>query len=126
MRVRAPAGRTRLSAAACAILAALAAGPAAGGQDAPPVLEHRDAEELLGGSVFSMDGTEVGEVSSVALKPDGTVSEIRITVGRLLGVGEKVVIVPPGTYMLVRGAIILELSPSQVRQLPSAAPGAPG
>jgi hypothetical protein len=95
---------------------------AAGGQtfaQSPPAQESI-AEELMGASVFAADGTEVGEVSAVLLGAAGDISEIRIVTPSPLGIGERTVILPRGSYMVLRGAVVVDLSAAEVDALPSA------
>jgi hypothetical protein len=87
---------------------------------ANPLLEEADARELIGGLVLSKDGDEVGQIAAVSLKPDGEISEVRITTSASLGFGERTVIVPPGRYMALRGTLILELSFAEMQQLAKA------
>jgi hypothetical protein len=77
---------------ACHVLLVLAASTAMLAQapmveEQAPMLEETDAAELIGGTVQSAEGLEVGQVCSVALKPDGEVTEIRMTTEQALGMG---------------------------------------
>jgi ribosomal 30S subunit maturation factor RimM len=68
------------------------------------------ALELIGARVFAADGADVGEVSAVTIGPDGQVAEVRMTTDRALGFGERVVVLPRGTFMALRGAVVLDRS----------------
>jgi hypothetical protein len=102
----------------CLLALTLMATSEAPAQSLNPRLGEEDASELIGGPVLSADGEEVGEVAAVTLEPDGEVSEIRIATGALLGLGEVTVVLPQGSYITLRGALVLRLSAAQVRQLP--------
>lgn len=78
------------------------------------------ARELIGATVYSADGTEVGEVASVLLGPAGDIDEIRMSAATSLGLGPRVVVLPTGSYMVLQAAVVLDLSQSEVDALPSA------
>ena len=82
------------------------------------MLEEADAAELIGGTVQSEEGIEVGEVSAVTMNKDGEVTEIRMIMERSLGIGEKTVVLPQNAYLVMRGAVILRLPLETIRQLP--------
>jgi hypothetical protein len=82
-------------------------------------------EELVGASVFAADGGEVGEVASISIHSDGQIKEIRMTTPSPMGIGTRVVILPRGSYMLLRGAVVVDLSRAEVDALPTATAGAP-
>jgi hypothetical protein len=42
-----------------------------------------------------------------------------------LGLGERVVVLPRGSYIIVRGAVVLAMSPEEVDALPSASNDSP-
>jgi hypothetical protein len=85
----------------------------------PPMLEESDAAELVGAPVQSAEGFGVGEVSAVTLRGDGEVTEIRMTMEQALGMGERIVVLPPNTYLVLRGTVILQLPLDEIRQLPT-------
>jgi len=80
-----------------------------------------EAAELIGGVVFSSEGTEVGEVSAVTVGQDGQFAEIRMTTARPLGLGQRIVVIGRGRFMALRGAVVLDLSAEEVDALPSPA-----
>ena len=92
----------------------------------PLTLEDSDAAELIGGAVQSTEGIEVGEVASVTMNSEGEVTEIRITVERWLGMGEKTFILPRDTYIALRGTIVVKLPLEDIRQLSSVEESARG
>src|SRR4026208_678968 len=97
----------------------LALGAASGALAQPPMLDEVDAADLIGGTVQSAVGIEVGEVCAITLKQDGEVTEVRMTTERMLGVGERTVILPKDSYIVLRGTIVLHLSLEEIRQLPA-------
>jgi hypothetical protein len=85
-------------------------------QPAPP-----DAlvAELIGATVFSAEGNEVGEVAAVAIGADGQISEMRITTASPLGLGTRTVILPHRSFITLQGAVVVELSHEEVDALPT-------
>jgi hypothetical protein len=101
------------------IILVLALGAASGALAQPPMLDEVDAADLIGGTVQSAEGIEVGEVCAITLKQDGEVTEVRMTTERTLGVGERTVIPPKDSYIVLRGTIVLHLSLEEIRRLPA-------
>jgi hypothetical protein len=83
------------------IILVLALGAASGALAQPPMLDEVDAADLIGGTVQSAEGIEVGEVCAITLKQDGEVTEVRMTTERTLGVGERTVILPKDSYTAI-------------------------
>jgi hypothetical protein len=75
---------------------------------------------LVGGPVFSADGIEVGELVDLSMTNDGRVNAIRITTAAMLRLGSRVVEVPDGTFMILRGAVVLDLPAESIEALPNA------
>jgi hypothetical protein len=80
------------------------------------------AAELIGGPVFSADGIEVGELVDLSMTDDGRVSVIRIMTAARLGLGSRVVEIPDGTFMTLRGAVVLDFPAECIEALPNALP----
>jgi sporulation protein YlmC with PRC-barrel domain len=76
------------------------------------------AEELIGASVYSAEGSEVGTVAAVTVGQDGHINEIRFTTSSRLGLGERTVTVRQDSFIALRGAIVLDLSAEEVDALP--------
>ena len=106
---------------AVAILLGSAGPPAALAQDR--VFAPSDPTELIGAKVFTANGSEVGEVAAVLIGAGDEITEMRMTTGSPLGVGPRTVVLPLGDITLLRGAVVLHLSPSEVDMLPSAPEG---
>lgn len=79
------------------------------------------AATLVGTTVFSAEGTEVGTMSAVTVGEDGQITEIRVTTPLPLGLGERTVTIRQGSFMVLRGAVVLDLSAEEVDALPSPA-----
>ena len=75
------------------------------------------AAELIGASAFAKEGTEVGEVSAVTVGGDGQIKEVRVTAALPLGLGERTVVVERGSFITLRGAVILKLSAQEFEAL---------
>jgi hypothetical protein len=75
---------------------------------------------LKGVSVFSADGKDVGQVVEAVRGPDGKIQSVQIQIGRLLGIGDKVVSIDAGNLQEMRDRIALKLNADQVRTQPEA------
>lgn len=76
------------------------------------------AAELIGKPVHSSDGVEVGTVSDLSFDDEGRPDRLRIETSRHLGFGSRTVEVPPGAFMTLRGAVVLDLPADGVDVLP--------
>ena len=76
------------------------------------------AAEIIGAPVSDPMGTEVGEVANVSFDEDGQPDRLRVRISAPLGFGQRTVEISRGTYMLLRGRVILELSADDLRALP--------
>jgi sporulation protein YlmC with PRC-barrel domain len=74
-------------------------------------------KELIGAPVYASDGHEVGEVVDASLNGDGQVDAIRFKTGILLGLGERVLALPKGNFMVLRGAVVLDVPAEVVETL---------
>jgi sporulation protein YlmC with PRC-barrel domain len=70
--------------------------------------------------VTSSDGQDVGRVVAVQRGPNGQVEAVQIQVGRLLGIGDKVVTINADQLQRLGDRIKLQLSADQLRGLPEA------
>ena len=75
---------------------------------------------LKGVSVFSSDGKDVGQVVEAMRGPDGKIQSVQIQIGRLLGIGDKVVSIDAGNLQEIGDRIRLKLNADQVRTQPEA------
>jgi len=67
------------------------------------------AAELIGAPVFAKDGTEVGEVTDILFDDELQPDKLRMTMGAMLGLGTRIVQIPKGSFMPVRGAVFLDV-----------------
>jgi len=74
---------------------------------------------LMGMSVYSSDNKNLGQIVEVVRGPNGEVGSIQVDIGRMLGLGTKVVTIPADKLQQVPGVKAL-LSDSEVRSLPEA------
>lgn len=74
--------------------------------------------KLTGAPVFAWDGSEVGEVLDVLFDDEGQPLRLRMKGAANLGLGERTIEVAKGTFILLRGAAVLELPAEAVEALP--------
>lgn len=67
------------------------------------------AAELMGAPVFAGDGAEVGKVADISFDDEGQPSRLRMTTGAVLGLGTRTLEIPKGSFMTLRGAVVLDL-----------------
>jgi sporulation protein YlmC with PRC-barrel domain len=72
----------------------------------------------VGLSVFSSDGTRVGEVKSIDTGPRGDIVALHIRTGGFLGFGGRIVAIPEGRFIRSGQSIRLDLDSDQVSELP--------
>lgn len=76
--------------------------------------------ELMGARVYAAGGVDVGEVAALTIDENGQVAELRVATNHPLGFGQRVVVLRQGSFMTLRGAIVVDMSPEQFNALPSA------
>jgi len=124
---------TAMSAIAAAISAAPAyaqqtpadpANPPAATQQAPDQSEQPQAGEsgqnadLLGSTVTSADGKDIGTVAKVNQSADGKIQSLNVEMGSMLGIGGKTVEVFPDQYTETENGIELTLTAEAAEALP--------
>src|SRR5947207_12181488 len=67
------------------------------------------AAELIGAPVFAKDGAEVGEVADISFDDELQPDHLRMTTGAVLGLGTRTLEIPRGTFMALRGAVVLDV-----------------
>jgi hypothetical protein len=77
--------------------------------------EHAIAK-LIGASVFARDA----EIGAVSIDENGKIDAIRVRTSSPLGFGERIVEIPASAFSVLRGIVVLELTPEQVNQFPDA------
>jgi sporulation protein YlmC with PRC-barrel domain len=65
--------------------------------------------ELIGAPVLAKDGTEVGQVADISFDDELQPHRLRMTTDAVLGLGVRTLEIPKGTFMPVRGAVILNV-----------------
>ena len=80
----------------------------------PPAKVH----PLIGQSVFSAHGYNLGSVHSVATDADGKVAAIHIKTGSFLGIGGKLVAIPEGKFTRSGVNVRLGMTAEEVSKLP--------
>jgi hypothetical protein len=70
--------------------------------------------------VYSSDDKELGRVIEVMRGPDGKVQSVQIQIGRLLGLGDRVVSIGADKLQELQDRIKLQMNSDQVRSLPEA------
>ena len=65
--------------------------------------------ELIGAPVYAKDGVEVGTVADIALDEELQPQRMRMITDKALGFGTRILDVPKGAFMPVRGAVILHV-----------------
>jgi hypothetical protein len=75
---------------------------------------------LRGRPVVSADGKELGQVVEVNKTPDGKIQSIEIHIGRLLGLGDKVVTISADKFEQLADQIKLRLRGDEVSSMPDA------
>ncbi len=73
---------------------------------------------LKGVTVFSADDKEVGRVIEAVRGPDGKIQSVQIQVGRLLGIGDKVVNISVDRLQELGERIKLKMGADELRALP--------
>jgi hypothetical protein len=93
------------------------------------VIDDRDAEGILGKSVYSTANEDMGRVVDVIVKRTGEVRAAVIDFGGFLGVGSRTIAVDWSALRFPKNGpmdhIILELTRDQVRLAPEYKPGEP-
>ncbi len=78
------------------------------------------APSLRGMPVFSSDGKNLGQIVQVERGPDGKIQSVQIQIGRMLGLGEKVITIDGSKLEQLADRIRLMMNSDQVRGLPEA------
>ena len=93
-------------------LVALFLGAATVHAEPPSKVDLETAEmtgELIGAPVYAKDGIEVGEVADIAFDEELQPQRLRMATGKALGLGVRILDVPKGAFMPMRGAVILDV-----------------
>lgn len=93
-------------------------GPSPQRPHAAPPSEAPAGHDLVGLSVFSSDGSKVGDVRSVNTGPSGNIAALHVRTGGFLGFGGRIVAIPEGSFAKKGPDIRLTLTAEQVSSLP--------
>jgi hypothetical protein len=77
---------------------------------------------LIGIAAYSVDGQEVGTVSAVTVESSGEIREIRLTTPSPMGLGERTVTISQGGFVVLDGAVVLDLLAVEINALPASRP----
>ena len=99
--------------ATCLLLAVAMALPVAA------VAEQPDRSRLIGTTMYSSDGAEVGTIADIRLDEGGRLSAVRIDAAARLGFGTRKVEIPGRAVTIVRGVAVLAVPKEAVELLPS-------
>jgi len=77
--------------------------------------------EVIGAPVSDPYGARIGEVIDLSFDEEGQPNTLRINTDAVLGFGERTVEVPKGAFMLLRGAVVIDLPADAVQSLPEIA-----
>ena len=97
--------------------------PAAPAAQRPAV--QVDANSIVGSTVRSSDGRDIGKVSRLMVDPsDGRVTTVIMTIGGTLGVGGETVSIPWGSVRVGQDGrnLVLTVDQQIIEQAPSASP----
>ena len=82
------------------------------------VFTEAQANAWIKKAVFSSDGKNVGEVTSLKRDASGKVAELQAGIGGFLGMGETQVRLMPAQFKLENDRVVLSLTTEQVKALP--------
>jgi len=83
------------------------------------IAEQPDRSRLIGTTIYSSDGAEVGTITDVSLDEGGRLSAVRIDAAARLGFGTRTVELPGRAVTVVRGVAVLDVAKEMVELLPS-------
>jgi sporulation protein YlmC with PRC-barrel domain len=89
--------------------------------EAPGKIDTEAAEmtaNLIGAPVFSTDGSEVGEVADIFFNEENEPTGLKMKAAAHLGLGTRIINVPKGAFVVLRGAVVLEMPADAVQALP--------
>lgn len=92
------------------------------GRAAPPS-ETPAGHGMVGLSVFSADGSRLGDVSAVKTDPEGNVTALRVRIGGFLGFGARIVAIPEGKFARNGQEVRLAFTAEEIGQLPEVKDG---
>jgi hypothetical protein len=94
------------------------AGPSPQKRRAARPSETPAGHDMVGLSVFSSDGSRVGDVRAVNEGPDGNVASLHVRTGGFLGFGARIVAIPEGKFARSGQGVRLTFTAEEVGNLP--------
>lgn len=106
------------------VAAALVAQPALAQQASPQTGGQGvqlQAKSLMGSTVRSQDGKDIGKVSNLMIDKDGKIASVVVTMGSRLGMGGQDVAVPWDSVQVGRDqqSLVVTMDPAQLPQAPA-------
>ena len=89
--------------------------------EAPGKIDTEIAEmtaDLIGAPVFATDGAAVGEVADIFFNEENEPTGLKMKAAAHLGLGTRIINVPKGAFIVLRGAVVLEMPAETVPALP--------
>jgi hypothetical protein len=89
--------------------------------EAPGKIDIEAAEmtaDLIGAPVFATDGSAVGEVADIFFNEENEPAGLKMKAAAHLGLGTRIINVPKGAFIVLRGAVVLEMPADAVPALP--------
>ena len=80
---------------------------------------RRDISGLIGATVYSVDGAEIGTIADVRLDEGGKLAAVRIEAGVRLGFGVRTIQLSGNSLSIVRGAAVVNLPKEAIEMLPT-------
>jgi hypothetical protein len=88
----------------------------------PGVGQDQDTQaihtEMLGAPVFAADGVLIGHVDDISYDEEDQPKRIRMTSASALGLGSRLVEIPAGLFIVLRGAVVVDLPAEAMQALP--------
>ena len=81
--------------------------------------EQPDRSRLVGSTIYSADGAEVGTIADIRLDEGGRLVAVRVDAAARLGFGTRRVELPGRAVTIVRGVPVLDVPKDAVEMLPS-------
>ena len=79
----------------------------------------RDIRPLIGTTIYSSDGADIGTVADVSFDESGRLAAVRIEAGARLGFGTRKVQLPGNVFTKVRGNLVAGIPKEAVEALPT-------
>jgi sporulation protein YlmC with PRC-barrel domain len=89
--------------------------------EAPGKIDIEAAEmtaDLIGAPVFATDGSAVGEVADIFFNEENEPTGLKMKAAAHLGLGTRIINVPKGAFIVLRGAVVLQMPADAVSALP--------